>query len=68
MSKVLLETFLKRGMIGNEQTAWASSNPLTRAYVVLVTAFIPCHRSTRAVLDLIIVQPGGWRGLDQREL
>ena len=67
MSKVLLETFLKRGMIGNEQTAWASSNPLTRADVVLVTAFNPCHISTRAVQDPIIAQPGGWRGLDPPE-
>ena len=62
MSKVLLETFFKRGVIGNEQTTRASSNPLTRADVVLVTAFNPCHRSTRAVQDPIIVQPVAWRG------
>ena len=67
MSKVLLETFFKRGMIGNEQTARANGNPLARADVVLVAVFNPCHRSTRAVLDPIIVQPGGWRELDQRE-
>ena len=62
MSNVLLETFLKRGMISNEQTAWANSNPLARVDVVLVAALNPCHKSTRAVQDPIIVQPGGWRG------
>ena len=67
MSNVLLETFFKRGMIGNEQTAWASGNPLARVDVVLVAVLNPCHKSTRAVLDPIIVQPGGWRELDQRE-
>ena len=64
MSKVLLETFLERGVIGNEQTAGASSNPLARADVGLVTAFNPCPISTRAVQGLIIAQPVAWRGLN----